>query len=188
VGNLFQRWHTVVSIAARDNSIDAIIAQVPFVSGWNLMKGQSPGNLVQLTSAAIMDGVGALLGLKPVEYPVVARPGNKAIMNTPESYDGYLQLAPAKTTWRNAVPARVGLYIPFYSPLSRAAQVPCPSLIIAARNDSLIPAAAVKMLADRIPGADYRELDTNHFQPYVEPAFAENMALQQDFLAKHILD
>lgn len=185
-GTSFSGGH-VISIAAQDGAIDAIIAQVPFVSGWNLMKGQSLGNLVQLTSAAIMDGMAALLGLKPVHYPVVAKPGSRAIMNTPESYDGYLQLAPPQTNWQNAVPARVGLHIPFYSPLSRAAQVKCPSLIIAARNDSLIPVAAVKMLAERIPGADYRELDTDHFQPYVEPAFADNIAIQQDFLAKHIL-
>jgi pimeloyl-ACP methyl ester carboxylesterase len=108
-------------------------------------------------------------------------------MNTAESYDGYLRLAPPQTNWQNAVPARDGLHIPFYSPLSRAGLVACPSLIIAARNDSLIPVAAVKMLADRIPGSDYRELDTDHFQPYVEPAFAENLAIQQDFLANHFL-
>lgn len=108
-------------------------------------------------------------------------------MNTAESYDGYLQLAPPQTNWKNAVPARVGLHIPFYSPLSRAARVACPSLIIAARNDSLIPLEAVKMLADRIPGSAYRVLNTDHFQPYVEPAFAENLAIQQEFLAQHML-
>lgn len=185
-GTSFSGGH-VVSLAAEDDSIDALIAQVPFVSGWNLMKGQSLGNLVQLTSAALMDGIAAVLGLKPRHYPVVAKPGSRAIMNTAESYDGYLQLAPPQTNWQNAVPARVGLHIPFYSPLSRAAHVACPSLIIAARNDSLIPVAAVKMLADRIPGSDYRELDTDHFQPYVEPVFADNLAIQQDFLAKHFL-
>jgi alpha-beta hydrolase superfamily lysophospholipase len=185
-GTSFSGGH-VVSMAAEDSAIDAIIAQVPFVTGWNLMKGQSLGNLVQLTSAAIMDGIAAVLGLKPVLYPVVAKPGSRAIMNTAESYDGYLQLAPPQTNWKNAVPARIGLHIPFYSPLSRAPHVQCPSLIIAAHNDSLIPVAAVKMLADKIPGADYRELDTDHFQPYVEPAFADNLAIQQDFLAKHIL-
>ncbi len=184
-GTSFSGGH-VVSIAAEDSSIDAIIAQVPFVSGWNLMKNYSLGSLLHLTGAAIADGMAGLLGLEPVLYPVVAKPGSRAIMNTAESYDGYMQLAPAQTNWKNAVPARVGLHIPFYSPLSHASKVKCPSLILAARNDSLIPVAAVKMLADRIPGADYRELDTDHFQPYVEPAFADNIAIQQNFLARKI--
>lgn len=61
------------------------------------------------------------------------------------------------------------------------------SYYVAARNDSLIPVAAVKMMANRISDVDYRELDTDHFQPYVEPAFADDLEIQQNFLAKHIL-
>jgi len=185
-GTSFSGGH-VINIAAEDHAVAAIIAQVPFVSGRNLMKVQSLKDLTRLTGAAIIDSVRALFGATPYEYPVVAREGEKGIMNTPGCYEGYLKLVPEETTWRNALPARVGLYVPWYSPLKNAAKVQCPALVIAATEDSLIPMAAVKSMADKIPGSTYVELGTDHFQPYIEPDFSENIGIQQQFIEDHFL-
>ena len=185
-GTSFSGGH-VINIAAENHSVAAIIAQVPFVSGWNLLKTQSLKDLAQLSVAALLDSIGALFGASPYEYPVVARPGEKGVMNTEGSYEGYLKLVPEQTNWRNALPARIGLYIPWYSPLKNAAKARCPALIIAATKDNLIPVAAVKTMADRIPNSQYAELETDHFQPYIEPDFSENIALQQRFVAEHFL-
>lgn len=185
-GTSFSGGH-VVNIAAENHDVAAIIAQVPFVSGWNLLKTQNPKDLAQLSIAALRDSLGALFGASPYEYPVVGKPGEKGVMNTEGSYEGYLKLAPEKTSWRNALPARVGLYIPWYSPLKNAAKVKCPALIIAATKDNLIPVAAVKKMADQIPNSKYAELNTDHFQPYIEPDFSKNIAVQQQFIAEHIL-
>lgn len=182
-GTSFSGGH-VVNLAAEDQSISAIIAQVPFVSGLNLMKNQSFKDLSRLTLAALIDIVRSWFGAQPYEYPVVAMPGGKGVMNTPGSYEGYLKLTPEKTSWRNAVPARVGLYIPWYSPLGNASAVTCPALILAASKDSLIPVKAVEKLASRISNAHYSELDTDHFQPYVSPSFEENIELQLHFLKR----
>jgi len=185
-GTSFSGGH-VINLAAENHTVTAIIAQVPFVSGWNLMKVQSLKDLTRLTCAAIIDSVRALFGATPYEYPVVGREGEKGIMNTPGSYEGYLKLVPEETTWRNALPARVGLYVPWYSPLKNAGKVQCPALVIAATEDSLIPVAAVKAMADKIPGSTYVELGTDHFQPYIEPYFSENIGIQQQFIEDHFL-
>jgi len=181
-GTSFSGGH-VISLAAENHSVTGVIAQVPFVSGLNLMKNQSAKDLFQLTTAALVDSFGALVGARPYEYPVVAKPGKKGVMNTPGSYEGYLKLAPQKTNWRNAVPARVGLYVPWYSPIKKAHKVTCPVLILAATKDSLIPVEAVKRMADKVPDVEYQELDTDHFQPYVEPYFSDNMNIQQQFIS-----
>ncbi len=192
-GNKLALWGTsfsgghVVNIAAEDHAVTAIIAQVPFVSGWNLLKIQSLKDLTRLTGAAIIDSVRALFGAAPYEYPIVGREGEKGIMNTPESYEGYLKLVSEHTSWRNALPARVGLYIPWYSPLRNAGKVQCPALIIAATNDSLIPVTAVKDMADKISNSIYVEIETDHFQPYIEPYFSENIGIQQQFIADNFL-
>ena len=185
-GTSFSGGH-VINIAAENHSVAAIIAQVPFVSGWNLLKTQSLKDLAQLSVAALLDSIGVLFGASPHEYPVVGKPGEKGVMNTEGSYEGYLKLVPGKTNWRNALPARIGLYIPWYSPLKNAGKVRCPALIIAATKDNLIHVAAVKTMADRISNAEYAELETDHFQPYIEPDFSENIALQQRFVAEHFL-
>jgi len=185
-GTSFSGGH-VINIAAEDHAVAAIVAQVPFVSGWNLMKVQSLKDLTRLTCAAIIDSVRALFGATPYEYPVVGRAGERGIMNTPGSYEGYLKLVPEETTWRNALPARVGLYVPWYSPLKNAGKVQCPALVIAATEDSLIPVAAVKSMADKIPGSTYVELGTDHFQPYIEPDFSKNIGIQQQFIEDHFL-
>lgn len=185
-GTSFSGGH-VISLAAEDHSIAAIIAQVPFVSGWNLIKTQSLRNLTQLILAAVIDSVRGVLGASPYEYPVVGRPGEKGVMNSEGSYEGYMKLATGKTNWRNALPARVGLYIPFYSPLKRASNVQCPALILAATEDNLIPVVAVRKIAGKIKNAEYVELATDHFQPYVAPDFSNNMDIQQQFIARHFI-
>jgi alpha-beta hydrolase superfamily lysophospholipase len=185
-GTSFSGGH-VVSLAAESHFIEAIIAQVPFVSGWNLLKTQTIKNLAQLTIAALIDSVRALFGASPYEYPIVGKPGSKGVMNTEGAYDGYLKLVPGNTGWRNSLPARVGLYVPWYSPLKNASKVQCPALIIAATKDNLIPVAAVREMANQMPDSEYVELETDHFQPYLEPNFSENIAIQQRFISERIL-
>ena len=60
--------------------------------------------------------------------------------------EGYLKLVPETSSWRNALPARIGLSVPWYSPLKNASKVECPALIIAATKDSLIPVSAVRAI------------------------------------------
>ena len=180
-GTSFAGGH-VISIASEDHNIHAIISQVPFTSGVNLALQNSLVEMLHMTWAGIKDSVRALIGATPHPYPVVARPGQPAVMNTEESYDGYLRLFPEDTQWVNGVPARVSLQIPFYNPILSAHKVTCPSLIVAAVNDSLIPASMVKSMADRIKNSEYCELDANHFEPYVGDHFEENIGVQIGFL------
>jgi pimeloyl-ACP methyl ester carboxylesterase len=42
-------------------------------------------------------------------------------------------------------------------------RIACPTLVIGCRHDKLRPPAAVKALAQQIPGADYLEINSGHF-------------------------
>jgi pimeloyl-ACP methyl ester carboxylesterase len=85
------------------------------------------------------------------------------------------------------VPASILLEVPLYYPNKSAGKVKCPTLIIGAKHDSLIPIEAVKKMAGCIPNAEFVELDSNHFEPYVEPLFEQNIRMQIDFLKKHFV-
>lgn len=184
-GTSFSGGH-VVRIASEDHRVSAIIAQVPFTSGLSLLRQTRTGDALHMTVAGLRDSLGSLLGAEPHHYPVVGRPGQHAIMNTPESYDGYLGLFEPDSQWQNRVPARIALQIPFYSPARSAGKVRCPALVIAGLNDSLIPAASVRSMAERIDLGQYVELPCNHFEPYTGQAFENNIALQLGFLRRHL--
>lgn len=184
-GTSFSGGH-VVRLGSEDHDISAIIAQVPFTSGFSLRGQARARDALHLTVAGVRDLLGSLLGGEPHCYPVVGRPGEHAIMNTPECYDGYLGLFEPDSQWQNRVPARIALQIPFYNPARSAARVQCPALVIAGLNDSLIPVASVRAMAERMPRGEYVELPCNHFEPYSGDAFEQNIALQLDFLQRHL--
>lgn len=182
-GSSFSGGH-VVSLASEDHGISAIISQIPFTSGISLAMANSLPDMLHMTWAGLKDAVRAVVGASPHGYPVVGRPGQHAIMNTEESYDGYLQLFPEDSQWVNEVPARINLMVPYYNPIYKAKNVTCPALVIAGVEDSLIPATNIKKMAGAMTKGQYVEIPTNHFQPYVGDEFVNNIAIQLDFLAK----
>ena len=184
-GTSFSGGH-VISVASEDHDIRAVIAQIPFTSGLSLVAQNSVPDALHMTWAGIKDVSRAITGSEPHHYPVVAHPGEHAIMNKDDSYEGYTRLFDADSRWVNRVPARINLQIPFYNPIFIAQKVQCPTLILAGRNDNLIPPTTVKSMADRIPQGEYHEMNTGHFEPYVDSSFEENIAVQIQFLQKHI--
>lgn len=184
-GSSFSGGHIVVT-AARDGNVAAIVAQVPYFSSPGTLSRMPLKNLLGLSWAGLRDLGRSLLGRSPYCIPAVGRPGELAVMTTPESYDGYMGLVPPGSRWRNSVPARIGLLMPFYNPVLSAARVRCPTLIVAGIHDSLIPVSAVRRTANRIPQCELVELDCSHFQPYYDQCFDEVARLETAFLCSHL--
>jgi len=84
------------------------------------------------------------------------------------------------------VPARVILLVPWYSPMRYAKRVRCPALVVAAEYDSLIPVKVVVKTASRIEQCELHRLPCNHFQPYVGEFFEKNIAIETEFLVRHL--
>lgn len=184
-GSSYSDGHVLVT-AARTRGISAVVAQVPFVSGLASASMYSPGFIVQAAVNASRDLGRAAAGRSPHYVPVVGRPDEFALMNTPDAMDAYLKLVPPDSDWRNECPARVALTLLFYSPTSYASRVPCPVLMICAENDSLIPARAVKKTAGRIKRSQLVTMPIGHFDIYDGEEFEEAVRLQRAFLAEHL--
>ncbi len=180
-GSSFGGGHAI-SAAARHDSIRAVVAQVPFVDNLASIFAVGLWHCTKGLAAALLDISLYALTRKSFYVPVVARPGQFAAMNTPESYDGYLDIVSPDSDWENRMPARFFLSIGLFSPLRLARKVNCPTLIVAGKEDSLSPVRAVKKTAKRIPQGEYVEMDCNHFQPYVGERFEENIRHQIRFL------
>lgn len=188
-GTSFGGGHAL-TLAGSGESLAAVIAQVPHVSGPAAVRATGLAASARLASSAIRDQLAGLLGRPPVYVPIVARPGNKAIMSTPDAVPGLERLLEDSGTpqgvYREDVAARIGLKIGFYSPIKRVASIDCPVLIQIAADDAITPRRVAKKAASKIRDATVHVYECGHFDPYVEPIFSKVIDDQIAFLVKRV--
>lgn len=184
-GSSFSGGHVLVTAAALPG-IAAVVSQVPFVDGISTtmlfdLKYQLTGVM-----HGLIDIIGTKLFNRPHYVPVVADPGEFALMNTPESKPGYMALAPSDSKWKNEAPARILLTLPVYRPMSYAAKITCPVLLIYAEKDSLISPDAVLKTASKIKNVEIVGLPVGHFDIYRGEWFEKVVKMETEFLIKHL--
>ena len=184
-GSSFSGGHVVVT-AAEDRSIAAIVAQVPFVDGVSTLRKTGLVHSLIATGAYLRDLFRIITFRTPYYIPVVGKPDTFALMNTPDSYHGYMALVPEGSSWRNACPARIALPILFYRPMSHAKRVRCPALLVLAEQDSLISSDAVKRTASAMSRSSLLTLPVGHFDVYSGDAFEKVIAAESDFLEANL--
>jgi alpha-beta hydrolase superfamily lysophospholipase len=181
----------------KEDLVQAVVSLVPHVNsgleGVLLTIWRNPGpSFVALCSifAALLEaGLFAVVG-KTTYIPLHGEPGSAAMMQNPGDDAGYGKLvASAGPSWRNAATVSSVLGVLFYRPASQLSPTPTavPTLIIAASNDTLCPAAAARNALRLIPNAQYRELpNTNHFDVYDGPVFTDVVDTSIAFYKKHL--
>ncbi|WP_088041929.1 alpha/beta hydrolase [Bacillus sp. EAC] len=175
----------VLTIAGKQPSIAAVIAQVPHVSGIPTMLAMKTSDLLKAVGAALRDILSNTLFKSHYYSPVFGKPGEFAAMNSEGSWEGFKQLVPPGSRWENKVLARVFLKIPMYSPSHSVHRILVPSLIIAGSKDTVTPAATTRRVATKIKEAEFHMLECTHFEPYTGDYFEKNIAIQIEFLKRH---
>jgi pimeloyl-ACP methyl ester carboxylesterase len=184
-GSSFSGGHVLVA-ASQDPNIAAVVSQVPFVDGLNTLGMYSFSFILSATLHGLWDIFKKAIFLSPHYVPIVAPPEKFGMMNTPESFPGYMALVPEDSQWKNRCPARIGLTLPMYRPISKAGTIGCPSLMIAAENDSLVSFESVQKTAGRISKCMFRSLPIGHFEIYHGDNFERTVAVQADFLKMYL--
>jgi fermentation-respiration switch protein FrsA (DUF1100 family) len=182
-GSSFSGGH-VVAAAAKSKGIAGIVSQVPFVNGPSLFRLFSFSFLTSATVNGIRDLARFLTFRKPHLVPIVGKPDTFALMNTPDSWDGYTGLIPKGSAWRNECPARICLTIITYRPIACARRVACPALFVIAKRDSLVDWRDVVKTAGRVKNAETMILDSGHFEPYTGELFEKVAARETEFLKR----
>ena len=184
-GSSFGGAH-VIQVAADDHSIRAVVSQVLAADTASAVKGFGLGYMIKSSLYGVTDALRGLLGLSPLYFPLVGRPGSTAVMNTPECWDGYLGLVPEGSTWKNEVTARSLLRLPLYRATKVAHRVQAPTLLMGAIHDSLVDIEDIRKMASKMSDAILKEYDCNHFEPYYEPMFETFVIDQAEFLVQHL--
>jgi len=178
----------VLTIAAQDPGIAALIASTPMVDGLSsglLAARHTPAHmLLRSTASGIRSRVGTRIGRGADVIPLVGGPGEVAALNLDGHREDYLALA--GPTWRNEVDADIVLSLGRYRPGRHAASVRCPALVQIADFDRSAPPHAAAQAAFRAR-AEVRHYPCDHFdvwpgKEWFEPAVAHQIF----FLTRHL--
>jgi uncharacterized protein len=184
-GTSFAGGHAI-SLAAEDHRLAAAIAQGPFADGLTNIASYGLRHALSLTIPAIRDQFRAMTGRAPYLLPAVGVPGSKAIINTPDALSGFLGATGPDSLWRNEIAARIGLFVEFYRPGRKAADIQCPILFCIANRDVITPPPAARRAAALAPKSELKEYDAKHFDIYVGETFEHVVSDEIDFLKRHV--
>lgn len=186
-GTSFGGGH-VLTTAAKDHRIAAVISQCPFTDGLASGLAMSPITSVQVTALAITDRIGSWLGAKPIMIKSAGEPHSAALMTAEDCKQGYLQLVPPHSTFRNYVAARFALDILTYYPGKLIPKIQCPILFCICETDSVAPAKPTLKYAKEAANKEIKIYKEGHFDIYVNDGFEKVIHDQINFLNRVIRD
>ncbi len=179
-GTSFSSGH-VLTTAARNPEIVAVVAQNPMVDGraafLQAARRVGPWLVLKTTLLALADALGGLLGRPPQTMPIAARPGELGFLTAPDSLPGYSALAPVYA--RNEVSARMALTTASYRP--NQLTLHCPLLLQVCQNDTVAPVFAALELGRRLH-AQVETYPIGHFDIYFGEHFERCVQSQVRFL------
>lgn len=184
-GTSFGGGH-VLSAAAKDKRVAAVISQCPFNNGYASSMAMNPVTSIKVSARAIVDKIGSLLGAKPVMVPLAAYPGETALMNAHDAMTGYQALKPEGQDIPNHVAARFALDIIRYYPGRKAKEIQSPVLFCVCETDTVAPAGPTLKYAAQAPKGETKRYKDGHFDIYVGEPFERVVKDQIAFLKKHL--
>ncbi|MDO8632428.1 MAG: alpha/beta fold hydrolase [Phycisphaerales bacterium] len=184
-GTSFGGGH-VITAAAEDQTVAAVIAQCPFTDGVASSLVIDPRSSFRVTLRALRDVIGGLFGRTPIMVPTTGPPHSAALMTAPDAQPGYLRLVPDGVPFRNEVAARIALRIPTHRPGRRTPAINCPILFCVCDRDSVAPSKATLRRAARARHGVVRRYPVGHFDIYVGADFERVVRDQLAFLKHHV--
>lgn len=185
-GSSFSGGH-VITVAAGDPSIAAVVSQAPFADGLPTVLAVGARNAIKGTLLGIADQAAALAGRRPRTMPAVGPPGSFAAMTAPEAQPGFASITAGDGAWRNEVAARVMLHIGQYRPVAKAPKVHCPVLVCVCDRDETTPPGPAAKMGAKAPHGEVVHYPIGHFDVYTGADFERAVSDQTAFLRRHLL-
>jgi hypothetical protein len=176
----------VISVAARDPRIAAVVAQLPFLGVDVRHASPRSGRVTRaLFAAAVRDKLGGLVGRPPVVVPMVGKPDTVAVFTGSEDYAVAQSLAGSAPAWRNEMAARSLFSLIRYRPGLLAGRLTMPLLVCAAEGDTAASVPLAIRAAEQAPRGQLRRYPGGHFAAYLGGVFEQMVTDQVAFLRRH---
>jgi fermentation-respiration switch protein FrsA (DUF1100 family) len=177
----------VVSAAARDPRIDALVAQVPSIrQGGQHDHSMFPeGTLWPLVRLGFVDKFRELRGKERIYVRAYGYGEELAFM--PRFGPQVEQLLDADSSrWPNLIAPAILLDADEYHPDREADQIQAPALFIAAERDELVWNEGTRQVAEEMANARYETIDAAHFDFYSGESFERSVELEIAFLRESL--
>lgn len=187
----------VITLAAEDREIAAVVANVP---GLDLFKGVRgryvPPHMrmsgreiavatIRLLAAATLDAVRGAIGLSPYYIAVYGQPGH-AVFNDPTLAGLFRHVEQHAPSWRNRVTPRFLFTAPRYRD-GTIERIMTPLMVTVARDDEVVSTDFVKEKAAKAAHHEIHEYPVTHFEMYHGAVRDQVTADQLAFLQHHLL-
>lgn len=184
-GSSFSGGH-VVTLAAEDPRIAAVLAQVPFADGRATLGSLPKSTTAQIAALAVLDKAGSLVGRGPIYVKAVGAPGTLAVLTAPEAEPGFASIDPPGSLWRNELAARAMLTVGSYRPITKAKRLAAPLLVTVADRDETVPPEPAARMGGDAPRGEVIRYPLGHFEIYTGAPFEATMVDILDFLRRHV--
>jgi len=187
-GSSYSGGH-VLPVAVKDGRVAAVISQGAAMDGLaavlEIARYAGVGQLLKLTGHALRDLAQAARRRSPHLIPIVGPPGSLAAITAEGAETGYEAIM--GPTFRNEMCARGIMFIPLNRPVTSAAKVGCPLLVVLAERDNVAPTKSVRVAARKAGArAQMLVLPSGHFDIYTGEMFERSIAAQVEFLTTHL--
>ncbi|MHC9294717.1 alpha/beta hydrolase, partial [Mycobacterium sp. LTG2003] len=172
----------VVTSAARDPAVAAVIAQIPFNGFPKKVEGRSTVSTVRLLGVMAGDWLRGMFGLAPHYIPAVGAHGELAVMASADAQRAIAGLT--SPTWRNEVAPRGLIEMMRYRPGDFAKRVACPLLVCIGTADAETTPEMAGALAEAAPYGELLEYPVAHFDFYTPEVRERVVADQLAFLRR----
>ncbi|KAH7082478.1 DltD N-terminal domain protein [Paraphoma chrysanthemicola] len=188
-GNSYGGGH-VVSVAAKDRRVKAVLAQVPFISGSRMLARHKPevGNM--LNDLFSQDRLARAEGKAPAVIPSTSLdPSVVSVLSTPDAYE-YFTTWGKKSPFKNEVTLRSFEHLTRYEPYDVFPKVsPTPFLLTVGGGDMVTPPEfALSAFEQAGEPKELHVLEScGHFEANSGEQFEKNVEKQIDFLKRKLL-
>lgn len=174
----------VVSVAADDPRLCAVVAQVPFNGFPRRVEQRSTATTLKLLAAMLADALAGLLRRKPRYIKMIGAPDETVVMGSAQAMRAIEDMDSA--TWRNQVAPRGLIEMMRYKPGRVAARLVMPLLVCIAEFDRETLGDAAIALARLAPHGQTRTYPISHFDIYRAEVRDEVLADQVAFVREAV--
>ena len=176
----------VLSIAAEDHRLRAIVAQAPHISGLAAFRALGINQALRILPSVLADLFSSWFLRRRSYLSLLGDPGATAIMVGDDSKAFLKNCEILAPQIRLDVAAASVLSIAAYFPLRKMGAVTCPVFMLIANKDGTAPAQDALSAAKRVKKIEIAHFDCGHFDIYVEPVLSPALDKQVKFLQRYI--
>ncbi|TNC86302.1 MAG: alpha/beta hydrolase [Alcanivorax sp.] len=176
----------VLSVAAGDEKLAAVISQCPLTNGSVSARTMNLASMAKVAALVFRDTLSSILGLSATMINSTGHPSSAALVTTPDAVAGFANLTMDIGKYRDVITARSVPKLLFYKPGRFTARIRCPILFCICEQDGIVPAETTIRYARQSPFSLIQTYPIGHFDIYIGTWFDAAVKDQLTFLTTHV--